>query len=121
MFFSVNKINAEDAERAFQYQLFQIAKRLSSNELMVLKASYETRNETRAITDYKAWINVVSRHLGHSLLALVELANKSLADNRLLNVEREFITAPRLTDLGQKLCENIESYRIEKARNSVGP
>jgi hypothetical protein len=35
MFYEVNKINASDKERILNYQMFQIAKRLTSGELLV--------------------------------------------------------------------------------------
>ncbi len=37
MFFAVNGVNKTDAERILAYQLFQVAKKLSSNDLLVLK------------------------------------------------------------------------------------
>jgi len=41
MFYSVNKINVTDGERIANYQLFQIAKRLTSGQLLLLRASHE--------------------------------------------------------------------------------
>src|SRR5258708_6566184 len=43
MFFAVNKVNASDAERITGYQLFQIAKKLSSNDLLILARVSELR------------------------------------------------------------------------------
>jgi hypothetical protein len=40
MFYGVNKVNAGDGERIAAYQLFQIAKKLTSGQLLYLKASY---------------------------------------------------------------------------------
>jgi hypothetical protein len=37
MFYAANKINATDAEQIMAYQLLQIAKKLNSNDLLVLK------------------------------------------------------------------------------------
>src|SRR5258708_6599263 len=42
MFYAVNKIGIEDSERILNYQLFQIAKKLSSGQLLLLKVVYES-------------------------------------------------------------------------------
>jgi len=41
MFFSVNSVNTADAEKILAYQLFQIAKELTSGQLLLMKACYE--------------------------------------------------------------------------------
>src|SRR5579875_1085790 len=41
MFYAANKVGAADGEQAFAYQLWQIAKKLKSGELLLLKAIYE--------------------------------------------------------------------------------
>jgi hypothetical protein len=41
MFYGVNKINATDGERILNYQLLQIAKKLTSGELLLLRAIFE--------------------------------------------------------------------------------
>jgi hypothetical protein len=122
MFFSVNKVNTEDAERALQYQLFQITKKLNSNDLMVLKAVFESP-EANTQTNLREWMQAVSRQLGHSLAALVELAEINLVESRLLSErippDRLRVNPNRLTDLGNKMCDNIKWYRIEKNRNAI--
>ncbi len=70
MFFSINRVNATDADQILGYQLFQVAKRLSSNELLVVKAVYELVGANRfeaGLTSFKGWAELVSKHLGHSL------------------------------------------------------
>jgi hypothetical protein len=44
MFYSVNKINGTEGERVANYQLFQIAKKLTSGQFLCLRASYELFN-----------------------------------------------------------------------------
>jgi hypothetical protein len=44
MFYSVNKIHATEGERVANYQLFQIAKKLTSGQFLCLRASYELFN-----------------------------------------------------------------------------
>src|ERR1019366_180215 len=41
MFFSVNSVSAADGERVLAYQLFQLAKQLTSGHLLLLKACYQ--------------------------------------------------------------------------------
>ena len=123
MFYSINKVNATDAEQILGYQLFQIAKKLTSNELLVLKAVYELRSEDKTRTGhggFREWAQAVSGHLGHSLTSLIEHADKALVENQLLSdrflPDRSGIQWLnwRLTDLGLRFCENIERYKVEK-------
>jgi hypothetical protein len=123
MFFSVNKITADDAERVLQYQLFQIAKRLNSNDLIVLKAVYESP-EVNAKNNLREWMQAVSHYLGHALSALVELGEINLVENRLLSSriepDRLRVVPNRLTDLGKRFCDTIKSYHTEKNRMQAG-
>jgi hypothetical protein len=123
MFFSVNKVTAEDAERVLQYQLFQIAKKLNSNDLMVLKAVYESA-EVNAKNTLREWMEAVSHHLGHALSALVERGEVNLVEHRLLSPrlepDRLRVAPHRLTDLGTKFCDTIKWYHIEKNRMRAG-
>ena len=49
MFLAANKVNASDAEKILGYQLFQIARRLTSNELLVLKATFQLQASNELI------------------------------------------------------------------------
>jgi hypothetical protein len=121
MFFAVNSISSVDAERIIAYQLFQIAKRLNSNELLVLKGIYENRGKFGSgILDFAGWAKMVADYLGHRIAALIEHADKGLTENQLLSgrigsdgsgVQRQ---NGRLTDLGIKFCENLERYQVDK-------
>jgi hypothetical protein len=123
MFYSINKVNATDAEQILGYQLFQIAKKLTSNELLVLKAVYEIQKQDRTTMGYggfSEWAQAISRHLGHSLTSLVEHADRALVENQLLtdrfHGDRSGIQWLnwRLTDLGLRFCQNIERHKVEK-------
>jgi hypothetical protein len=124
MFYSINKVNATDAEQILGYQLFRIAKKLTSNELLVLKAVYELRNEGKTgrtgYGPFRDWAQAVSGHLGHSLISLIEHAEKALVENQLLTDRSHgdrgaiYWQNWRLTDLGLRFCENIERYKVEK-------
>jgi hypothetical protein len=122
MFFSVNKINIEDAEQVVQYQLFQIAKKLNSNDLIVLKATngIENPSDTPTNENFQNWTNKVAKSIGHAVGALVDLADTNLVENRLFrayNRAGEGVVTPRMTDLGRKFCASIEWYHIQK--NSI--
>jgi len=124
MFLACNKVNATDAEHILGYQLFQISRRLSSNELLVMKAVFELYKQGPANpllntnTSYTRWSEVVAEHLGHSLKSLVQFANDSLVSHQLLSERGPSNTISlqngRLTDLGISFCQNIEHYQIEK-------
>jgi len=122
MFYSINRVKAADAEQIIGYQLFQIAKKLTSNELLVLKAVYELQNKEKGVQGiggFVQWAQAVSRQLGHSLTSLVDHADKALVENQLLterfHADRSGIAWPnwRLTDLGLRFCENIDRYKVE--------
>jgi hypothetical protein len=120
MFLATNKVNASDADRIVGYQLFQIAKRLSSNDLLVLKAIFQLHSHgTYANTGYQAWAVAVAKELGHGVTGLVGHAEAALLNNSLISdrsySDRSGIQSAnaRLTDLGQKFCTNIEQYHRE--------
>jgi hypothetical protein len=116
MFYSVNKIGIEDSERIVNYQLFQIAKRLTSNQLLILKAVRESQNASEFGRHNSQgvipWAAIVSARLGHGLTSLVSKEETVLSEQGLIKAPLSPQDS-RLTDLGWRLCENIERYRIE--------
>jgi hypothetical protein len=120
MFLATNRINASDGEKILGYQLFQIAKRLTSNELLVLKATFglQVSNQfTAARLNQRDWVKDVAHALGHNLSALVRHAEKVLVEAELLDPAVNFsVPGHRLTDLGTTFCKNIETYRLELNR-----
>jgi hypothetical protein len=121
MFYSVNKINATDGERIANYQLFQIAKKLTSGQLLLLKAAEERFRSAdfKAVSATRDWILAISTRLGHGVLGLVEQDEKVLMENGLLTGRQwgdgsgVMDTGGRLTDLAHKFYENIEQYRLD--------
>jgi hypothetical protein len=122
MFLAVNHVNTADAEKVVAYQLFQIAKRLRSNDLLILKFAFEMNRKGTALTSnsYGEWVRLISSN-SHLPEGLVDLADETLVQCRLLT--ERYDTANRLqinqsklrlTELGIKFCENLERYRIEK-------
>jgi hypothetical protein len=132
MFLAANRMNATDGEHVLAYQLFQIAKRLTSNDLLVLKATYELHLKPDDLrpnnptmlpgqTSEGLWRAHVAKALGHELTSLVRRADIVLVEEQLLEPANNFhVRIARLTDLGLVFCRNIETYKIELNRASLG-
>ncbi|MFZ0911664.1 MAG: hypothetical protein WBQ76_02420 [Candidatus Korobacteraceae bacterium] len=135
MFFSVNSVKSTDAQKILAYQLFQIAKELTSSQLLLMKACYElgksgelanVDNIDRAHTGVGAtreqWIQLVIKWLGHDVRALISRDDEILVRLRLLGEDSGFSVSSakhgRLTDLGLRFCKNIENYVIEISGNT---
>jgi hypothetical protein len=123
MFYSVNKVGSTAGERIAAYQLFQMAKRLTSGQLLLLKAAHARATEKEFKPDAslgaRGWLEAPSRRLGHQIVGLVELDERVLIQNGLLT-SRHFGDESgindgdgRLTPLAFKFCENIEIYHID--------
>jgi hypothetical protein len=123
MFYSVNKINVTDGEKIANYQLFQIAKRLTSSQVLLLKVARERVAEKgfTAITNLGAnkWLELASQRLGHQIIGLVEQDERVLIQNGLLTgrtlADESGISDlnGRLTPVAFKFCENLKTYRTD--------
>lgn len=123
MFYSVNRVNATDGERIAAYQLFQLAKRLTGGQLLLLRAA-ELRFRSPGfspVSDTSAWLGGVAKVMGHGILALIEQDEKVLMENNLLTGRQwgdgsgVADSNGRLTELAHKFYENIEQYRVDTA------
>jgi hypothetical protein len=127
MFYAANKVKAAEAEQIVGYQLFQIAKKLTSNELLILKSCHSLRGNVQFLQNttitFVDWAKIISQELGYTLIALVEQADEVLVNSRLLtrryNADQDgggkvLPMNGRLTDLGLRFCNNIEGYNIAK-------
>jgi hypothetical protein len=138
MFYSVNKTNVPGKEQVFNYQLFQIAKRLTSGELLTLHAVYKLYRSGRCsngITEsLKNWAAQVSQFADHGSLDFVMRHEGKLSQEGLITEQIQTGSAPfvreqqniwnkdgRITELGIRFCENIQTYRAEKAETSQKP
>jgi hypothetical protein len=130
MFYAVNKVNATDGERILSYQLFQIAKKLTSGEILLLKAIFETyksrdfdpnRGNTIPLIH---WAQKIASRLGYGLTALVLRDGRALVEQGLISrrlnspdladdQQAVLNSSARLTDLGIKFCDSIQSYQVE--------
>jgi hypothetical protein len=122
MFYSVNKINVTDGEKIANYQLFQIAKRLTSGQLLLLRVAHERATEagfTQTSIGASQWLEILSRRLGHSITGLVEQDERVLIQNGLLTGRSYSDDSGvndgngRLTQVAFKFCENLKTYRTD--------
>jgi hypothetical protein len=121
MFFAINRVNVTDGEQVAAYQMWQVAKSLTSGELFLLKLVYEQRTsyEPDNSNSYSKWENDMATAAGHSVRGLIGLNEKKLTDLGLLT-PRQWDdgsginpTNARLTEFGLAFCDNIQNYRIE--------
>lgn len=124
MFLAANQINATDRESILAYQLFQIAKRLRSGQLLLLQACYQAFQsgnfQRNAPLLGNLWQSKMANNVGHGLIALVEQDEKTLVDGGLISPRiyngGVMETDGRLTDLGIKFCKKIEEYKVATER-----
>ena len=88
MFYCINKVNTSDGERIVSYQLFQIAKKLTSGQLLYLNAChrlYQKRNFSTGLQlPTSQWLQKVGKELGHEVLGLLDQDDAALVDYGLL-------------------------------------
>lgn len=125
---SVKPDTSKDGE-VLAYQLMQICKKLSSAEILILKAAYAIANGHLApgVVNMElnaspmgaiAWCSIVAKQVGHNITGLVEHYDQHLMDLRLI-LERTYSDKSginkgqhfRLADLGYKLCEFISNFQ----------
>jgi hypothetical protein len=104
MFFAANSMNASDGEKFVAYQLFQIAKTLSSNDLAVLMVLWKNKLAGSSIQNDVAFFDAAHRVLEHSVDELILMGYQRLAEMKLA-------VHYGLTRLGQTFCENIQKYQ----------
>ncbi len=126
MFYGANKVNATDEQKMLSYRLFQIAKRLNSGELLLLRtllAALGQSNYTNNTVKLSEWAQKIAKMQGDNLSALVLKDERALVEEGLISGYQDAtVTAvnqtvsennARLTDLGLAFCNNIEIYRVE--------
>jgi len=134
MFYSVNKVNLTDREQVFNYQLFQIAKRLTSGEVLLLDAVYKVyaSNQWSASPGtllLRVWATSVASQAGHGSADIVMRDQRALEKEGLITArvgiespdlvqEEQSVVAQnaRITPLGIKFHENIKNYRTDVAQ-----
>lgn len=121
MFFSVVHADIGEGEQIQNYQLFQIAKKLTSSQFLILKVAYNMNKEgiyDDASESANGWLRKISERIGHNTPSLIERDEEILIKEKLISdrtySDRSGIRKQnaRLTDLGIKLCETIEKYSL---------
>jgi hypothetical protein len=120
MFVALNSPNAPEGEAFLRFQLFRAVLKLSGSQIVLLGICHKLHKEriydANATRTAQNWLNMVAQRIGHRGFSLIELDETALIKagiitDRLL-ADRSAIDPndARLTDLGVKLCELIESY-----------
>jgi hypothetical protein len=138
MFLATNKMNATDQEHNTGYQLFLIAKKLSSGELLLLSTLHKMRKEESFKDAFQQpnsphgvhnieianWLKAVSQAMGHGLTSLIEHDEVALMLNKLItprlgHEQNPFVPRAdaRLTNLGVEFCKQMETFRLENQEN----
>ena len=115
MFFAANQVSESDGPKMLGYQLFQIAKQLRSNDLLVLKEVCRLSENQGGHESAREWNTRVAKALGHGLSALVELAEVRLVENKLIHprVDQDLkVPGNRITDLGKAFVQKLREYHI---------
>jgi hypothetical protein len=102
------------------YQLFQIAKKLTSGQLLLLRAAHGRALDENFRPDSAlgavGWLRAMADRLGHRIEGLVEQDERILVQNGLLTPrylpDESGINDGngRLTPLAFRFCENLEIY-----------
>lgn len=118
MFVAVNAPDAPAGEALVRYQLFRTALKLSGSQLFLLAICFKHRSHfdsnVRPTTDN--WLNMVCNNIGHRVTSLIELDEAALIQHAILTPrfgENQSEINPqnaRLTDLGLRLSELVQSY-----------
>jgi len=97
-------------------------------QLLYLKACYEIYKAGASIqgtVNQSEWYSLVGQKLGHKVNSLMDLDAAALADSGLLHRRGGLDTGlnrlhARLTDLGIKFCEEIQTYHLETREQVEG-
>ncbi len=105
MFYGANKVNATDAQKMLSYRLLQIARRLNSGELLLLRTIYEAfkrRDFQTQPMSLGGWAVKIAKLQGHNLTALVLKDEHALVEEELITGYRDASVMP----MNQNVIEN---------------
>lgn len=116
LFYALNS-NETDGEEVLRYQLFKLSMKLTSSQLLTLRAAYRLRSRGNKESSADAWRIAVASEAGHHSMGLVMNDEVTLERERLIGGTTYQDSSgikngadARLTDLGIKLMEYIEEY-----------
>lgn len=124
--YSITTDVSED-DKLLAYEFLKICRKVSSSELLILKACFDISNGNHHLNISKEviqdmhsateWLSSISKHIGHNISALVELYEENLIKLSLISQRQHSDRSGigktkffRLTTLGYKLCEFITKY-----------
>ena len=126
IFFTSVSRNVHEKDEELAYELMQICKKLTSGEILVLKAVYDIINDRFApdmasfdleTESASTWLDIIASQIGHNMSSLIEMHEQKLIGLKLITdrvySDRSGISNTphfRLTQLGYKLCEFITKY-----------
>jgi len=132
MFYGANKVNGTDSQKMLSYRLLQIARRLNSGELLLLRTLYDAfkhQDYQQQFMGLPQWASKIAGLQGHNLSALVLKDEHALVEEELISGYANAGTTAigqsvlennaRLSDLGIAFCQNIQTYRIETGPKSA--
>lgn len=106
-FYAVNKMNASDKERISAYQIWHIAKRMTSGEVILLKTVYDQSHRMHDGQNAQ-FEKVLAEETGFGNLELLHLHGVKLSESALVSGHGFLITT-----LGKKLIEMIRNYDLD--------
>ncbi len=117
MFFALNSVDVKNlGEEILRYQLFHVSTKLSSSQLLTMRAAYEFKKNHTQHSSAEAWLQDISKQIGHNSKGLVEndetvLEQEKLITGRTYN-DRSGVRGHngRLSDFGISLVEYILKY-----------
>jgi hypothetical protein len=116
LFYALNSAKV-DGEEVLRYQLFKLSMRLTSSQLLTLRATYRLRSRGYKESSADGWRIAVANEAGHHSMGLVMNDEVTLERERLIGGTTyqdgsgiKNGADARLTDLGIRLIENIEAY-----------
>jgi len=122
MFFNLISVDTNSGNETLKYKLFHLSKSLTATQLAILSAVYNIykRDPNHGFSGgANAWLNEVSKEMGHGVKSLVESEEKALEDYSLItpriHADRSGVNPNncRFTDLGIKFCERLADYGKE--------
>jgi len=116
LFYSIIDKKAPVGSDILRYQLFRICKKLSSSQLLTIRACYELRKRMFSTETAESWLSEVAKEVGHNSKGLIENDETILEQEKLISgrtySDKSGVRGQnaRLTDLGIALVESILNY-----------
>lgn len=110
----------EENEKYLSYTFLKIAKQLTGDDILILKACYDLSKEKRILNVAEIWAVEVAIKIGHGLRALIFSREEKLVECCLLGKRMHSdqsgvanSESARLTDLGSKFCNFLNKAESE--------